>query len=120
MPFSLNFADKTPNSSKPALCETCRWAGIMKNPDGLVRVFCQMITSTQSEIRMKVTECNGYVDRKSQTLDEMKQTAWILGTKKIVGLAGGAAADTQITWTKPEDKPRDVGCPTSDSGQRGL
>lgn len=108
MPFNLKF-DHTPTSEKPGLCETCRWAHIVRGSEGELHIRCGWQNTTA--VRMKVIDCTAYTDKKSQTLDEMKQCAWLLGTKKIVGLAGGRVDDVQITWTKPEDRHDSTGAP---------
>jgi hypothetical protein len=101
MPFNFKF-DHTPDSSKPHLCETCRFSAVVRGSEGPTYTFCSKF---QAPVQLKAVECSVYVDKKSQTLDEMKGTAWLLGTKKIVGLAGGIPHDdVQVTWTKPGDR----------------
>ena len=104
MPFNLKF-DKTPNSSKRALCDTCRYSTILHGSNGERVVNCSYLGAPLSYVRMKVVECSRFIDNKSQTLDEMKDSAWLLGTKKIVGLSGGRPEDeVQLTWSKPSDR----------------
>jgi len=54
---------------------------------------------------MRVTDCSSYTAQNRQTLYEMEEMAWVLGSKKVVGLAGGRPGDdVHITWSKPEDR----------------
>ena len=108
MPFNLRF-EHTPDSSKPMLCDSCRWANIARGSNGERDIRCsERPRGSMGEgaaVQMRVTECSSYTAHNRQTLYEMEKTAWLLGTKKIVGLAGGRSGeDTQITWSKPEDR----------------
>jgi len=103
MPFNLKY-DGTPNSSKSSLCDNCRMAQVTKGSNGEKMILCQLMPFTHSEVSMRVTQCNKYLEVNRQTLQEMEQSAWLLGTKKIVGLAGGVGEETQVMWSKPEDR----------------
>lgn len=107
MPFNLRF-EHTPDSSKPILCESCRWASIARGSNGEKDIRCNQRPyhrESGAQVRMRVIDCADYVAHNRQTLPEMQLAAWLLGTKKVVGLAGGRAEnDVQITWSKPEDR----------------
>jgi hypothetical protein len=103
MPFNIKY-DETPNSSKPSLCDNCRFSLIVNGSNGEKIVSCSRLPYENSTIRMKVVQCNKYMEVNRQTLEEMEKVAWLLGTKKIVGLAGGIPSDVEITWSKPEDR----------------
>jgi len=107
MPFNLRF-EHTPNSSKPVLCDSCRWANIARGSNGERDIRCaerpRGDAGQGAQVCMRVTECSSYTAHNRETLYEMQKSAWLLGTKKIVGLAGGRSEDTQITWSKPEDR----------------
>src|SRR5208282_2690403 len=104
MPFNFKF-DQTPNSSKNALCDNCRYAHIMKGSNNEKVTLCQRMSFGHVVVRMKVTECSHHAEINRQDLDQMERSAWILGTHKIVGLAGGRPEDdVKITWSKPDDR----------------
>ena len=103
MPFNLKF-DHTSDSGKPALCLSCRFVMNVQGSDGEQMLRCNLM-GNPNRIAMRVIDCSGYVSKKGQTLHEMENSAWLLGTKKVVGLAGGRPEDeTKITWSKPEDR----------------
>lgn len=107
MPFNLKF-DGTPNSSVQSLCENCRWAQVVRGSNGQHWTICGY--QTNHPIRMKVIDCNRHMEVNRQSLPEMERDAWILGTHKIVGLAGGRPEDgVKITWSRPEDRKDQTG-----------
>jgi hypothetical protein len=106
MPFNLKF-ERTPDGGKVSLCDSCRFSMIVRGSDGEKNITCNKQSWPDNKLRMKVIECNGYLDKKSQSLEEMERSAWLLGTKKIVGLAGGRPDDIEISWSRPEDRRRE-------------
>lgn len=105
MPFNIKFVH-TANSSRQALCDTCRYSQIVRGSNGEQLIACRQLTrgGDVAPVKFKVTECSAYISVNGQELWEMRDIAWLLGTKKIVGLAGGTSDETVITWSKPSDR----------------
>ena len=61
------------------LCQTCRYATIVKGPTlGDEIIECANISRDRGRITFPVTYCTEYSDRRQPSLREMEGTAWIL------------------------------------------
>ncbi len=61
------------------LCQTCRYATIVKGPTlGDEIIECANISRDRGRITFPVTYCTEYSDRRQPSLREMESTAWIL------------------------------------------
>jgi hypothetical protein len=66
----------TRSADAPRLCDSCVSGVILRGAaDSDERVFCRRI---EQPVRMRVTECNRYVDRAQPQLWAMKEIAWVL------------------------------------------
>lgn len=64
------------------LCDTCRFATIMKFSNGQERVFCEVAAVNEAlEITGRVVECNGYRNKSEKTMREFNEIGWVLQTK---------------------------------------
>ena len=60
----------------PRLCDSCSHGVVMRGPaDSEESVYCSFM---ERSIRMRVTECNRYLDRAHPALWAMKEIAWVL------------------------------------------
>ncbi len=60
----------------PRLCDSCSNGVVMRGPaDSQEHVHCSLM---DKPIRMRVTECNRYIDRSQPSLWAMKEIAWVL------------------------------------------
>lgn len=76
-----------------SLCETCTLAHIEKGHRECEElVFCQA-TYPEHRVRFRVRECSGYSELKRQTLKQMEDIAWILGTKGYTRKVGFVPAE---------------------------
>jgi hypothetical protein len=75
----INVRGGTVDHGQRSLCETCRWATIIRGTrleDEIVE--CSELGYHDRRIRFAVTSCSGYSDRRRPSLREMEETAWIL------------------------------------------
>jgi hypothetical protein len=75
----INVRGGTVDHGQRSLCETCRWATIVRGTrleDEIVE--CSELSFYNRRIRFAVTSCSGYSDRRLPSLREMEETAWIL------------------------------------------
>jgi hypothetical protein len=71
----------TSRHGESSLCATCRYATIIKGvalKDEIVE--CGHLTSPQSRVPFAVVSCTGYSDRRSPSLRDMEDIAWVLRT----------------------------------------
>jgi len=60
----------------PRLCDSCSEGVVMRGPaDSEESVYCSVL---RKSVRMRVTECNRYVDRAQPALWAMNEIAWVL------------------------------------------
>ena len=60
----------------PRLCDSCSNGVVMRGPaESQEHVHCAVM---DKPIRMRVTECNRYIDRSQPSLWAMKEIAWVL------------------------------------------
>jgi hypothetical protein len=60
----------------PRLCDSCTNGVVMRGPaESEEHVHCSVM---DKPIRMRVTECNRYIDRAQPSLWAMKEIAWVL------------------------------------------
>ena len=60
----------------PRLCDSCSNGVVMRGPaDSEEYIHCSLM---EKPIKMRVTECNRYVDRTKPSLWAMKEIAWVL------------------------------------------
>jgi hypothetical protein len=60
----------------PRLCDSCSNGVVMRGPaDSEEYIHCSLM---EKPIKMRVTECNRYVDRSKPSLWAMKEIAWVL------------------------------------------
>src|SRR6266513_2236270 len=69
----------TANHGDPSLCQTCRFATIIKGRrlrDEIVE--CDRLSHANNRITFSVSTCSGYADRRHASIHEMEEIAWIL------------------------------------------
>ena len=97
----LKIVSGTPRHGEPSLCGTCGHATIVKGAavnDEIVE--CDRLSTARSRIPFPVVSCTGYSDRRTPSIHEMEDIAWILRTdprKKQIGFV-------QARQLKPEDR----------------
>jgi hypothetical protein len=80
--------DKTPNHSKPALCESCQYCMAARGERmNEVVMFCWMLGSPEHPLKIpfKIVECSTYSKKGTQSLKEMEKVAHILNQSAHVG-----------------------------------
>ena len=66
----------TRSVDSPRLCDSCSNGVVMRGPaDSEEYIHCSLM---EKPIKMRVTECNRYVDRSKPSLWAMKEIAWVL------------------------------------------
>jgi hypothetical protein len=87
----------TANHGAPSLCQTCRWATIIRGPRlNNEIVECSQLAFTARRITFPVLHCSDYSDRRLPHLREMEEIAWILRTdtlRKHVGFVRSCDLD---------------------------
>jgi hypothetical protein len=84
----------TVNGGEPPLCQTCRYATIVRGPslrDEIVE--CQELMFRRGRITFPVTYCTSYSDRRQPSVREMEEIAWILRSdpkRKEIGFVHGS------------------------------
>ena len=71
----------TVNDGEPPLCQTCRFATIVKGTrlrDEIVE--CANLMFGRARVTFPVTYCTSYADRRQASLREMEEIAWVLRT----------------------------------------
>jgi hypothetical protein len=90
----------TASHGDPPLCQTCRFATIVKGPrirDEIVE--CGRL-SHHARISFRVTACSDYADRRVPSIREMEDLAWVLRSDPRRNQAGFVPARR----LKPEDR----------------
>jgi hypothetical protein len=83
--MNIKFKEKTPDFSKPDLCDTCKWVTMIEGErHSDTRKFCNV---TRSEIKFKVSKCSTFNNLLDKSLHEMERMAYIL-TGKVSGKIG--------------------------------
>ncbi|MGA8222696.1 MAG: hypothetical protein WB780_13675 [Candidatus Acidiferrales bacterium] len=76
-----------------SLCENCKWSHIERGyRQSEERVTCKA-TYPEHTVRFRVRECSGYAEPKRQTLEQMEDIAWVLGTKGYTRKVGFVPAE---------------------------
>lgn len=66
------------HSGRP-LCESCRWATVIRGPrTGDEIVECDQLSYRNQRVPFPVTSCSRYADRRRAGLREMEDIAWVL------------------------------------------
>lgn len=76
---------KGTRSDNKRLCDTCRWAGILKGAaESEEYIYCRWM---DHEVPLCVVECTGYDDKTIPSLGDMRAIAWTLETKdnRVIG-----------------------------------
>lgn len=71
----------TVNHGEPPLCQTCRFATIVRGPrlrDEIVE--CANLMFDRGRVTFPVAYCTSYSDRRLPSLREMEEIAWVLRT----------------------------------------
>lgn len=64
------------SADAPRLCDSCSNGVVLRGPaESEEYVHCSLM---EKPIRMRVTECNRYIDRSQPSLWAMKEIAWVL------------------------------------------
>ena len=75
----INIRGGTVDHGQRSLCETCRWATIIKGRKlGDEIVECNQLSYRDQRVRFPVTSCSSYSDRRQPRLRHMEEIAWIL------------------------------------------
>lgn len=71
----------TVQHGEASLCATCRHATVIQGTSLREQlVDCGRLYGNRSRITFPVTSCSGYSDRRSPSVREMEEIAWILRT----------------------------------------
>jgi hypothetical protein len=74
--IKLKIFQGTRSVDAPRLCDSCSNGVVMRGPANSEEyVYCSLM---EKPIRMRVTECNRYMDRAQPALWAMKEIAWVL------------------------------------------
>jgi hypothetical protein len=69
----------TADHGQRSLCETCRWATVMRGKKlGDEIVECSQLSYENQRVPFAVAECSRFSDRNQPGLREMEEIAWIL------------------------------------------
>ena len=85
-----------------SLCETCSRAHIARGfGEGEVLVICQA-TSPEHRVPYRVRECSNFLEIRRESLNDMKQIAWVLTPREEKRKAGFVSVREQETETEIE------------------
>ena len=75
----INIPGGTVDHGQPSLCETCRFATIIRGRRlGDEIVECYQLSYRNRRVPFPVTSCSNYSDRRQLRLREMEEIAWVL------------------------------------------
>jgi hypothetical protein len=98
--MQLKIHGGTATHGDPPLCQTCRFATIIRGPrirDEIVE--CGRL-SDHARVTFRVATCSGYADRRLASIREMEEIAWVLRSDPRRNQAGFVPARK----LKPEDR----------------
>jgi hypothetical protein len=107
-PIVVKVQGGTTRSDRDSLCDTCRFAHVLKGFNSEEEVRCGRLENNP-RMRFRVAECTVYENRTAVSLNRMEDTAWILLTKK---------AGNTIGFVNPEEWKRINPDNDDDSGRR--
>ncbi len=103
----INIRGGTVDHGQRSLCETCRWATIIKGQKlGDEIVECCQLSYRNQRVRFPVTSCSSYSDRRLPRLREMEEIAWILRSdphRNQVGFVRSSRLADDERYTLDED-----------------
>jgi hypothetical protein len=100
--MKIQIKNGTPHNGG-SLCESYKWSHIEKgHRESEELVYCQA-TYPEHRVRFRVRECSGYSGVKRQTIKQMEETAWILGTKGYTRKVGFVPAEEFRKQTDGKD-----------------
>jgi len=99
----LKIRGGTAKNGAPTLCQTCRYATVVKGRalnDEIIEC-CQL--SFRTRITFTVTSCTGYADRRQAALHEMEEIAWVLRSDAKRNTIGFVKASELKRFTVTDD-----------------
>jgi hypothetical protein len=89
----------TADHGQQPLCETCRWATIVRGAGLNERIVeCSQLSYPNPRIPFAVVSCSAYANRRQANLDEMEKIAWILKSDPLrhrVGFVGSRQVEEE-------------------------
>jgi hypothetical protein len=75
----INIRGGTVSEGEPSLCQTCRYATIIKGTTQKHEIVeCGRLAEVRNRITFAVTSCTSYSDRRHASIWEMQEMAWVL------------------------------------------
>ena len=85
----INVRGGTVDHGQRSLCESCRWATIVRGPRlGDEIVECCQLSFKNRRVAFPVTSCSDYLNRNQATLRQMEEIAWILRSDPLRNQVG--------------------------------
>ena len=103
----LKIRGGTANHGDPSLCQTCRFATIIKGRrlrDEIVE--CDRLSHGNNRITFAVSTCSGYADRRHASIREMEEIAWVLRSdpkKNTVGFVKASDLKSRDRFVLPDE-----------------
>lgn len=78
---------ETPNHSRPSLCRTCQNVMIIKGDRiNNETIICHVHPAIR--VTFDVRSCDGYQQKTTQSIHEMREVAWVIEVNKRSGKVG--------------------------------
>ena len=103
----LKIRGGTANHSDASLCQTCRFATVIKGRrlrDEIIE--CDRLSHANNRITFDVSTCSGYADRRQASIREMEEIAWILRSdpkRKEIGFVRASKVRERERYVLEED-----------------
>jgi hypothetical protein len=90
-----------------SLCETCRWATIVRGARLREEIVeCSELSYRNRQIRFPVASCSRFVNHTHPTIREMEETAWLLRSdphRKQIGFVHASRLSEEERYVIEED-----------------
>jgi hypothetical protein len=103
----LKIRGGTANHGDASLCQTCRFATVIKGRrlrDEIIE--CDRLSHGNNRITFDVSTCSGYADRRQASIREMEEIAWILRSdlkKNTVGFVKASDLKSKDRFILPDE-----------------
>ena len=85
----INIRGGTVDHGQRSLCETCRWATIIRGRTlGDEIVECDQLSYRNQRVPFPVTSCTRHSDRRQPRLKDMEEIAWVLRSDPLRNQVG--------------------------------
>ena len=93
--------------SERPLCETCRWATIIRGVRTRHEIVeCRQLSYESQRVPFPVVSCTGYSNRNHPSVREMEETAWLLRSdphRKQIGFVHGSRLSDEERYVLEDD-----------------